>query len=51
VDCGLFDRFYPAARQFVGQLKKPPGGGFSIGGHDEVYWRMQLPGELTWMAS
>jgi enterochelin esterase-like enzyme len=51
VDCGLFDRFYPATRQFVGQLKAPPAGSFSIGGHDIVYWRMQLPGELTWMAT
>ncbi len=49
VDCGTFDRFYPATRQFVGQLKKPPAGSFSLGGHDEVYWRLQLPGELAWM--
>ena len=51
VDCGVFDRFYPATREFVGQLKKPPAGSFTIGGHDSVYWRMQLPGELSWMAS
>ncbi len=34
VDCGTFDRFYFATRQFVGQLKKPPAGSFSLGGHD-----------------
>jgi enterochelin esterase-like enzyme len=51
VDCGLFDRFYPATRQFVGQLKTPPAGSFSLGGHDTVYWRVQLPGELAWMAT
>lgn len=51
VDCGTFDRFYFATRQFVGQLKKPPAGSFSLGGHDTVYWRTQLPGELAWMAS
>ncbi len=51
VDCGLFDRFYPAARQFVAQLKSAPAGSFSIGGHDMVYWRMQLPGELAWLAT
>jgi enterochelin esterase-like enzyme len=51
VDCGTADRFYPATRQFVGQLKTPPAGGFSPGGHDVSYWRQQLPGELTWMAS
>ena len=50
VDCGTFDRFYFATRQFVGQLKKRPAGSFSLGGHDEVYWRMQLPGELSWMS-
>lgn len=51
VDCGTFDRFYPATRQFVNQLKAPPAGSFSLGGHDIVYWRAQLPGELAWMAS
>ena len=51
VDCGTFDRFYFATRQFVNQLKTPPAGSFSLGGHDIGYWRTQLPGELTWMAS
>jgi S-formylglutathione hydrolase FrmB len=51
VDCGTFDRFYFATRQFVSQLKTPPAGSFSIGGHDMGYWRAQLPGELAWMAS
>jgi enterochelin esterase-like enzyme len=51
VDCGTSDRFYLATRQFVNQLKKPAAGSFSAGGHDMSYWRQQLPGELTWMAS
>ena len=51
IDCGTFDRFYPATRAFVNQLKKPPAGSFSMGGHDVGYWRTQLPGELTWMAT
>jgi S-formylglutathione hydrolase FrmB len=51
VDCATGDRFYFAARQFVSQLKKPPAGSFSAGGHDMDYWRAQLPGELAWMAS
>jgi len=51
VDCGTFDRFYPATRAFVNQLKKPPAGSFSVGGHDVDYWRGQLPAELTWMAT
>ena len=51
VDCGIFDRFCFATRQFVGQLKTPPAGSFSLGGHDIGYWRMQLPGELAWMAT
>ena len=51
VDCGTGDRFCFAARQFVNQLKKPPAGSFSAGGHDLDYWRAQLPGELAWMAS
>jgi S-formylglutathione hydrolase FrmB len=51
VDCGTFDRFYLATRQFVSQLKTRPAGSFSLGGHDVGYWRMQLPGELAWMAT
>jgi len=51
VDCGTGDRFCFAARQFVSQLKKPPAGSFAAGGHDMDYWRAQLPGELSWMAT
>jgi enterochelin esterase-like enzyme len=51
VDCGTGDRFCFATRQFVNQLKTPPAGSFSQGGHDMSYWRAQLPGELAWMAS
>ncbi|KAA1252105.1 esterase family protein [Mycobacterium simiae] len=51
VDCGTGDRFYFATREFVSQLKTPPAGSFSPGGHDTDYWREQLPGELAWMAS
>jgi enterochelin esterase-like enzyme len=51
VDCGTGDRFCFATRQFVNQLKKPPAGSFSAGGHDMDYWREQLPSELAWMAS
>lgn len=51
VDCGTSDRFYPATRQFVAQLRMPPSGSFSPGEHDATYWRQQLPAELAWMAS
>jgi S-formylglutathione hydrolase FrmB len=51
VDCGTGDRFYLAARQFVAQLRRPVSGSFSPGGHDETFWRQQLPDELTWLAS
>ncbi len=51
IDCGTGDRFCPATRQFVAQLRVPPAGGFSAGGHDVSYWRQQLPGELAWLAS
>jgi enterochelin esterase-like enzyme len=51
VDCGTSDKFCPATRQFVAQLRTPPSGGFSPGGHDVSYWRQQLPGELAWLAS
>lgn len=51
VDCGTSDRFCPATRQFVAQLRRPPSGGFSAAGHDISYWRQQLPGELAWLAS
>lgn len=51
VDCGTSDRFYPATRQFVAQLRTPPSGSFSSGGHDATYWRQQLPAELAWLAS
>ena len=51
VDCGVHDRFYAAARQFVSQLGEPAAGRFTAGGHDEAYWRSQLPDELTWLSS
>ncbi|MGH3532494.1 MAG: alpha/beta hydrolase [Mycobacterium sp.] len=51
VDCGTSDRFCPATRQFVAQLRTPPSGGFSAGGHDVSFWRQQLPGELAWLAT
>jgi pimeloyl-ACP methyl ester carboxylesterase len=51
VDCGTSDRFFPSARRFVAQLRTPPSGGFSPGGHDASFWRAQLPAELVWMAS
>jgi enterochelin esterase-like enzyme len=51
VDCGTGDRFCLANRQFVAQLRTPPSGGFSPGGHDVSYWRQQLPAELAWLAS
>jgi enterochelin esterase-like enzyme len=51
VDCALDDRFCPAAHQFIAQLHTPPAGGFTPGGHDEAYWRQQLPSELAWLAS
>ncbi len=50
VDCGTGDRFYFATKQFVSQLKTPPAGSFSAGGHDIDYWRQQMPGELAWLA-
>jgi S-formylglutathione hydrolase FrmB len=49
IDCGNDDRFAPATYQFIAQLRTPPAGGFSTGGHDEAYWRQQLPGELAWL--
>lgn len=42
VDCGMFDRFAFATRQFVAQLTAPPSGRFSLGGHDMFYWRVLL---------
>jgi enterochelin esterase-like enzyme len=51
VDCGTFDRFYPATRQFVSQLQTPPAVSFTVGGHDTTWWRLQLPGELSWLAT
>jgi enterochelin esterase-like enzyme len=51
IDCGTGDRFYFASRQFATQLKKPPAGSFSAGGHDVDYWRAQLPGELAWIVT
>jgi enterochelin esterase-like enzyme len=51
IDCGNDDRFAPATHQFIAQLHTPPAGGFSPGGHDEAYWRQQLPSDLAWLAS
>ena len=49
IDCGNDDHFAPATYQFIGQLRTPPAGGFSPGGHDEAFWRQQLPAELAWL--
>src|SRR6201995_317041 len=49
IDCGNDDRFAPAAHQFIAQLRTPPAGGFWPGGHDEAFWRQQLPSELAWL--
>jgi Putative esterase len=49
IDCGNDDRFAPATHQFIAQLRTPPAGGFSPGGHDEAFWRQQLPSELAWL--
>jgi S-formylglutathione hydrolase FrmB len=51
VDCGDSDQFCPATHQFIAQLRTPPAGGFTPGGHDEAYWRQQLPSELAWLAT
>jgi S-formylglutathione hydrolase FrmB len=51
VDCGTSDRFAPAARQFVAQLRRPPAGGFWPGGHDVSFWTRIMPADLTWIAS
>jgi enterochelin esterase-like enzyme len=49
IDCGNDDRFSPATHQFIAQLRTPPAGGFFPGGHDEAFWRQQLPSELAWL--
>ncbi|HYX99405.1 MAG TPA: alpha/beta hydrolase-fold protein [Mycobacterium sp.] len=49
IDCGNDDRFAPATHQFIAQLRTPPAGGFWPGGHDEAFWRQQLPAELAWL--
>lgn len=50
IDCGYDDPFYPATQQFIAQLRTPPAGGFSPGGHNASYWSSQLTSELTWAA-
>jgi enterochelin esterase-like enzyme len=49
IDCGNDDRFAPATHQFIAQLHTPPAGGFWPGGHDEAFWRQQLPSDLAWL--
>ncbi len=49
IDCGNDDQFAPATHQFIAQLRTPPAGGFWPGGHDEAFWRQQLPAELAWL--
>jgi S-formylglutathione hydrolase FrmB len=51
VDCGSSDRFAPTTNQFIAQLRTPPAGGFSAGGHDVTFWRQHLAEELAWLAS
>jgi enterochelin esterase-like enzyme len=49
IDCGNDDRFAPATHQFIAQLRTQPAGGFWPGGHDEAFWRQQLPADLAWL--
>lgn len=49
IDCGTSDPFYAATREFVGQLRPAPAGGFSAGGHDGDYWRHTLPDQLSFL--
>ena len=49
IDCGEGDEFAASTRQFVDQLRQPPAGSFSPGGHDHAYWDQQLPGEVRWI--
>ncbi|GJF08127.1 hypothetical protein NGTWS0302_20510 [Mycolicibacterium cyprinidarum] len=50
IDCGNDDPFYAATQQYIAQLRTPPAGGFSPGGHNASYWSSQLTSELTWVA-
>jgi len=49
IDCGRSDPFFAATRDFVGQLKPHPAGGFQPGRHDAAYWRRQAPAELSFL--
>lgn len=51
VDCGLSDPFAAAVRAYRSGFTRPPGGGFSAGGHDRAYWRRTLPGQLHFLGS
>src|SRR5271156_4922271 len=38
-----------APHHVIAHRGPPPAGGFSPGGHDEAFWRQQLPGDLAWL--
>jgi pimeloyl-ACP methyl ester carboxylesterase len=49
VDCGLQDPFCEADKAFAEALPRPPGGGFSPGGHNDDYWSRVAPAEIDWL--
>jgi S-formylglutathione hydrolase FrmB len=50
VDCGTYDGFVHAARQFADQLPQANLGSFTAGYHDAPYWRSIAPAQLDTIA-
>jgi S-formylglutathione hydrolase FrmB len=51
IACGDRDPFYPAVREFVGDVPDLAGTDVSAGGHTDVFWRRTAPAQLRFLAA
>lgn len=51
VDCGTYDPFIGADRDYVTGFTSPPAGVFEPGSHDLGYWRRMAPAQLSFLAA
>lgn len=51
IDCGADDGFAPITRALRASLTPTPAGGIEPGGHDDAYWRSQVPAQLAFVAA
>jgi hypothetical protein len=49
ISCGTSDPFIENDRAFAARLPHRPAGGFTLGCHDEDFWRRMLPAQVRFL--